>query len=526
MADNKRVLTFHSDAVPDDTLHITDMSGTDEISRYYVFTLGLVSKKPDIKFADLLTRPARIEIKQGVKLAGGDKRGVQTLKIGGLLRSFEQVEQRLDWARYRAELVSPLWKLSMNLRSHIFIDKTVPDIIKEVFKDHGLADGTDFELRGLSGYPKREFVMQYQESDLDFIDRWLEHEGICYFHEHSDAGSKLVLANATAGHRPVQGNPAIAYKPIADADNRVEAGEGEDWFREEVIPVFHCKQHVIPKQVILKEYNWRKPNEDLKVDHDVQKDGVGIVYEYNNHYQDVAEGKKCAAIRTEEHVCREIVYSGESDCRSFRAGGTYKLENHYREDYNKSHLLIAVNHSASQSIELASNSATNATYRNSFSSVPADRVFRPMRRTPWPHIAGFISAKVDGSGSGEYPEIDDMGRYKVKLPLDLTDKKDGKASRYVRMMQPYAGGGMGMHFPLHKGTEVALIFLDGNPDRPIIAGAIPNPDTASPVAGANQSQCALHTSGGNKLVIENQAGKQSMTMSSPAGNTVFSIGIG
>jgi type VI secretion system secreted protein VgrG len=135
-----------------------------------------------------------------------------------------------------------------------------------------------------------------------------------------------------------------------------------------------------------------------------------------------------------------------------------------------------------------------------------------------------MSAKIDASGSGQYAEIDDMGRYKVKLPLDLSDKKDGKASRYVRMMQPYAGGGMGMHFPLHKGTEVALMFLDGDPDRPIIAGAIPNPDTASPVAGSNQTQCKIHTGGGNTITIEDQDGAQRMVMFSPTSNTIMTMG--
>lgn len=528
MADKKHVLTFHSDAVEDGSVHILELTGIEEISRYYVFTLDLVSKKADIDFKEMLKKPARIEIKHGVKLAGGDKRGQQTLKVHGLLRSFEQVEQRLDWVRYKAEVVPPLWKLSMNFQSRIFIEKTVPDIVKEIFKDAGMSDGTDFEFKLQGSYPTREFVMQYEESDLDFIDRWLEHEGIFYFWEHSDQGSKMILANATAAYNPMQGTPTIAYKPVADTNNRVEAGDSdkasEDWFREEVIPIFHCTQKVIPKKVILKEYNWRKPTDDLKVEQDVSSEGIGTVYEYNNHYKDAGEGKKLAEVRSQEHLCREVIYSGESDCKSFRAGATYTLEKHFRDDYNKEHLLIGVTHSASQTVELASNTTIDAKYRNQFRSILADKVFRPLRQTRWPNIAGFMSAKIDASGSGQYAEIDDMGRYKVKLPLDLSDKKDGKASRYVRMMQPYSGGGMGMHFPLHKGTEVALMFLDGDPDRPVIAGSIPNPDTASPVAGGNQTQCAIHTGGGNKIVIEDTDGGQQISLFSPTSGTSITLG--
>jgi type VI secretion system secreted protein VgrG len=528
MPENIHVLTFHSDALEDGTLRILELSGFEEISRYSVYNLELLSKKADIDFSDMLQNPARIEIKKGVKLAGSDKRGIQTLRIHGVLRSFEQVEQRLDWVRYRAELVPPLWKLSLTTQSRIFLDMSVPDIVKEVFQQYGFSPGTDFEMKNLSGYQPREFVMQYEETDLDFVDRWLEHEGIFYFWEHSDQGSKLVLANATAAYPATQGTSTISYNPLADTTDRVEVGESdkaaEDWFREEAISTYRCTQKVIPKKVVLKEYNWRKPTDELKVEQDVAKEGVGTIYESNNHYKDTGHGKKLAEARAQEHLCREIVFSGESDCKSFRAGATYKLEKHFRSDFNKDYLLISVNHSASQTVELATNQTINAEYRNTFSAIPADQVFRPLRQTKWPNIGGFISAKIDASGSGQYSEIDDMGRYKVKLPLDLSDKKDGKASRFVRMMQPYAGGGMGMHFPLHKGTEVALIFLDGDPDRPIIAGSIPNPDTASPVTGGNQTQCAVHTGGGNKITIEDTDGGQQISLFSPTSNTSITIG--
>ena len=163
-------------------------------------------------------------------------------------------------------------------------------------------------------------------------------------------------------------------------------------------------------------------------------------------------------------------------------------------------------------------------YENAFTCIKADTQWRPELLTPWPSIHGVIHATIDAAASGEYAELDDQGRYKVKLPFDLSDVKDGKASRYIRMAQPYSGPGMGMHFPLHKGTEVLLIHIDGDPDRPIIVASIPNPDTESPVAGKNQTQCAIHTGGGNKIVIEDSAGGQRIALSSPTSNTFFSIG--
>jgi type VI secretion system secreted protein VgrG len=231
-------------------------------------------------------------------------------------------------------------------------------------------------------------------------------------------------------------------------------------------------------------------------------------------------------VRAEEIKCRERLYTGAGDHKAFRAGSTFQLSDHPRADFNAEYLLTEVRHHLDQVLGLPWASATGTTYRNQFVAIPKSQTFRPERKTEWPSIHGFMHAKIDAGGSGQTAEIDDQGRYKVLLPFDLSGKSGGKASRYVRMMQPYAGGGMGMHFPLHKGTEVLLGFLDGDPDRPIILGAVPNPETGSPVTGKNQSQCKIHTGGGNSLTIEDTDGTQSMKMHTPAGNTSISIGKG
>jgi type VI secretion system secreted protein VgrG len=163
-------------------------------------------------------------------------------------------------------------------------------------------------------------------------------------------------------------------------------------------------------------------------------------------------------------------------------------------------------------------------YRNEFRAIKADVVFRPERRTPKPRIVGSINARIDAAGAGDYAEIDDQGRYKVQLPFDISGRKDAKASRYLRMAQPYAGADMGMHFPLHKGTEVILTHVDGDPDRPIIAAAVPNAETTGPVTGGNQTQCAIKTGGGNQIVIEDSDGNQRIKMSTPHGGTVLQLG--
>jgi type VI secretion system secreted protein VgrG len=163
-------------------------------------------------------------------------------------------------------------------------------------------------------------------------------------------------------------------------------------------------------------------------------------------------------------------------------------------------------------------------YRNSFSVLPADIQFRPERKTPKARIYGLINAKVDAAGSGQYAELDEQGRYKIILPFDTSGRRDGKASAWVRMMQPYAGSDHGMHFPLHKDTEILLAFIDGDPDRPIIAGAAPNPGSPSLVNVDNQTKARLVSASGNEFHMEDQAGKERILLNSPATQTFVRLG--
>ena len=144
-------------------------------------------------------------------------------------------------------------------------------------------------------------------------------------------------------------------------------------------------------------------------------------------------------------------------------------------------------------------------YRARFTSIPATVPFRPPRRTPWPRIDGVINAHIDADSNGDYAQIDGEGRYKVKLPFDVGTTKGLASSRWIRMAQAYAGPGYGNHFPQHKGTEVLLAHVDGDPDRPIIVGAVPNAVTPGTVMDKNASQSVMQTASGIRLELEDSA---------------------
>jgi type VI secretion system secreted protein VgrG len=292
-----------------------------------------------------------------------------------------------------------------------------------------------------------------------------------------------------------------------------------------------CRQKRLPHKVILRDYNYRNPSLELKAETTVDPAGHGEVYFYGEHFKTPEEGNHLATIRSQELLCTECIYNGESSAANLSAGYLFTTQDHYRDSYNQQYLVVEVQHQGHQAIaglagrhgEL-SEGEKETEYANRFTAIPANVQFRPKRSATIPKFYGTLNATVDAAGNGEYAEIDDQGRYKVIMPFDRSGIAGGRASRWIRMAQPYAGNSYGMHFPLHSGTEVLLTFVDGDPDRPIIAGSVPNPETASPVNTANQTQSMIRTGGGNQLRLEDNAGGQQIHLSSPTEGSIISLG--
>ncbi len=507
-----QVITFRSDAVAADLLLVTKLSGVEKMSGLFEFSIELICPRADLDLDAVLYAPARLGLEVPAPLGDGQF-GTTTREIAGILAALEQSEKGQGWTKYRATFVPKLWQLTRSFRSRIFMDKTVDQLIGAVLEADGLSPQVDFEWKlsrqGKAGptperaiYPQREYVVQYEESDWDFVARWLEHEGIWFYFVNADGDGqqsteKVVFGDTPSTYGASEFESNIPYRPESE-------GKGNDRREAGQVTTFRCRQQRLPTKVAVNDYNWRTPSAELLLEATVHEQGTGVQIEYNDHFKTSDQGEAIATLRAEELSCRARWFHGESDCRTLRAGHTFTLRDHYRDDWNDSYLVVEIHHQAEQMISLESSSVTGVKYANTFQCIPASQAYRPERRTAWPSIKGVMHARVDAEGDGKYAELDEFGRYKLVFPFDehAADAKPGKASRWVRLAQPYAGPGGGMHFPLLKGTEVLVTHVDGDPDRPIIAGAVPNAELPSPASANNPSQNTIRTASGSVFQID------------------------
>jgi len=485
--------------------------GAEGISRTYEFEVLLIAEDLEIDLERVLRKPARFLIHR----EGGD------VAYHGILLHFEQLHEVDGVGFYRAYLVPRLRWLSLTHHNQIFLGKSVPEIVEETLKDGGLTSA-DYEFCLKDSYRPFEYVCQYGESHLDFISRWCEREGIYYYFDQSGGAEKVVFTDTSIAHTEMPQGSGLYYSPPSGLE-ALHLGE--------VVSFFNCRWSLTPSSVFLKDYNYMKPSLEVSGSTEVSAGGRGCFYYYGDHFLTPEEGQRMARIRAESILCRREVYHGESSVPYVCPGFIFDMRDHFRRDFNRRYLATEVRHEGSQAGYLIAGLQSQLAeaerrvyYRNAFTVIPASVQFRPERKTERPRIAGTITARIDAAGSGQYAELDEHGRYKVVLPFDLSGRKDGKASAWVRMAQPYAGNDHGMHFPLHKGTEVLLTFIDGDPDRPIIASAVPNPETPSVVTAGNQTMAAITTSGGNKIHIEDQAGNERILLHSPQQKSFVRIG--
>jgi type VI secretion system secreted protein VgrG len=462
-------------------VQISRMNGEEAISQLYAFDLEIVVLTPGELTIDEISGA---EVDLVFETAGRELRRVHGMVSG--------VEDLLDseplFRTFRLRISPRAFRLTLVETQEIFLDLSVPDIIKAKLALVGLGD-EDVQMRLMSTYPAREFVVQYKETDLAFISRLTEHLGISFFFEQHDGKDLLVFTDHAHGFSPIVREEPVIYRP---------RGEQCDVF------ALTQKRQVMPSAFVQQDYNYRTPLLDLTTTHEVPEGFAGGVVEYCQHPKTPEASQLLARIRAEERFAETHYLEGKSDVCAFSTGATFHLDDHPRFEGGKDFLLVAIRHEVTQVVLGLSINPEIIAYANEFRITESSRVYRPARTTKRPRIdgvlTGVIEPNVDGV-MGQMAQLDEQGRYTVRFYFDPSPIGGKPLSTHrVRMIQQHSGPNYGTHMPLKAGTEVLVIFVDGDPDRPLIMGSVHNPVTPTPVTSRNPSMHRIVTASG--IMIE------------------------
>ncbi|HTJ81115.1 MAG TPA: type VI secretion system tip protein TssI/VgrG [Polyangiaceae bacterium] len=494
---------IESSAFDTGTVLVAELRGRESISRLFELEVRVVTGGEALDEDALLTSATSIVFERRDAAGGATQ---EARRISGVVREIR--DRSLSESQHREyvlTLVPRVWQSTLTSTSDVCMDMTVPDIIQKKLVDSaGLEAGKDVELRLKSRYEPREFVVQYKETNLAFACRLAEDLGIHFFFEEGPDGREVM----------VFADDNSAFKPSAPASSAFTT-RGE----RALVFELEARRKLVPKAFAARDYNYRNPAMDLLGEAQVPALGTGKIDEYGPHAKTPAEATFYAKIRAEEANARSLEFEGKSDLPGLRAGSVVKLEGHPRGDLEL--VIVEVDHHVAQNVA-GFGDAKHEPYENTFRAILKATTYRPARVTPKPVVHGVVTGLVEAASPTELGAIDDQGRYRVMFMYDsVTGRGDGKASRPLRMAQPSAGASRGFHLPLKTGTEVIITCVNGDPDRPIIAGAVPNPQTPSPVTSANSEKSMWKT---NATSIAMDDDKPRCKVSVNGDEHVFQIG--
>lgn len=476
-----------------DVLLLASVTGTEAISSIYEYELEALSEDDAIDPKKIVGKSVTVELR-GKEIRHIDGYVVRMSK-GDMLETGKNKALR----QYRMTIVPWLWFLSKRVNCRIFQEMTAVDVIDEVLKDHNVIAKYQKKLK--STYKKREYCVQFNESDFDFVTRLMEEEGIAYYFLHDKGKHELVLVD--------QQN---AYSDCAESKVVYTQGDLKD---SHVFEWDHQYAYTTGKWSVT-DYDFTKPTTSLMASAPTVVDLPGIEqyehYEYPGFYATASDGKNAAGARmTADEVPHDII-KGASNCLSFYAGGVFQLAEHESKAETGKYLLTSISIRAKDDSYLSGEGNTQG-YSNSFQCIPAKVHFRPAVTRVKQVMRGPQTALVVGN-KGEEIHIDKYSRIKVQFYWDREGKLDANSTCYIRVAQAFAGNKWGSQFIPRIGQEVIINFLDGDPDRPIVTGAVYNADNMPPYATKTQSGIKTHstTKGGtsnfNEFRFEDKKGSE------------------
>ncbi len=476
---------------------VSAFEAREQISRPFIVDLDLAAEI-ELAFDDVVGKSALLTIES----QDGDR------FFNGIVNDFSQAGIDGRFFLYRARIVPVIALLAFEQDCRIFQKKKVDAIVRQVLEDAGIAgDLFDFRLQG--SYVQRDYCVQYRESDLDFISRLLECEGIFYFFEHTEDRHVAVFGDGTVNYQPISEKAQILYNP-----------GGSMVAEEEAISVFERTRRLHTGKYSMRDYLFKKPDLNLSTDATGSRYDKFEAYDYPGGYTTKKDGSDLAKVRLQEEILDGDTAMGQSDVARLLPGFTFKLSGHEIGSFNQEYFITEIVHKGKQPQVLGEKSKFDeaSSYGNSFSAIPSYVTMRPQRITPRPFVYGVHTAIVTGpKGEEVYP--DEHGRVKVQFHWDRLGKKDERSSCWIRVSQLWAGAGWGAMFIPRIGQEVIVDFLEGDPDQPIITGRVYHGTNRTPyllpeekTKSTIKSDSSKGGGGSNELRFEDKKGSEEVLL--------------
>lgn len=499
-------------------LDVEDFSGIEGMSRIYRYDIVFTSTDKHLDAAWFLRKPASLTIGTGLRVVLTEQK-----KVHGVITDFRRISGSADQTLYRITLRPFLSLLDKQFRSHrFFVNKSVPDVVALILQEHGL-HGWEYEFNLKQNYPKREQINQYQESDLTFIQRLLAEVGIFYFFTLQEDAQSEVVHFADAQRPLMFGKTLPVNSPSGMSDSGTESIWGLD--------VTH---NVVEANVTTRDYNHRDAQSVLQSSPaDMTRgDGEGKSYGEVYHYKlrHLERGEKIdpqaetanfyARLDHERFLADQTRITGVSNDATLSAAQVLTITDSLLPTLpvplQDPVLITGLEFTASR----------KAALRVSLQAVPYSETvcWRPPL-LPRPKVTGTMTARVTSAKANDiYAWQDASGLYRVQFDADRDGKSQGQESMPVRLAKPYGGDVYGFHFPLIQGTEVAIAFHEGDPDRPYIAHALHDSRHVDHVTEKNSTRNVIRTAGLNKLRMEDKRGEEHIKLSTEYGKTQLNLG--
>ncbi|WP_395490816.1 type VI secretion system Vgr family protein [Cedecea davisae] len=497
----------------DGSLDVLAFEGREALSLPFGYRIEFTSPDHAISREAMLMKTASLTLQAPVDQGAGIKIQQPVRVVQGVVTAFERFATSEDQTHYALTLQPRLALLSRSHQNAIYQDASVPQIVEKILRERHGMQGQDFLFSLSKEYPRREQVMQYGEDDLHFITRLLGEVGIWF---RFTADTRLNI-DVVEFYDSQQGYEKSLALPSVPPSGQHAKGVDSVWGME-------SHYHVVEKQVSTRDYNYRLATEDMNVQVDATRDDsttYGDAYHYADNYLTPGSpqernpapesGAFYARLRHERYLNGQTKLAGITSCPTLSPGAVLAVSggDEVTEVFAKGVVITG----------MSSHARRDSDFDVHFSAIPAggDYGFRPQpgRR---PVMAGTLPARVTSTTENDtYGHIDKEGRYRVNMLFDRDNWDTGFESLWVRQSRPYAGDTYGLHLPLLAGTEVAIGFEDGNPDRPYITGVLHDSAHGDHVTIRNYKRNVLRTPSNNKIRLDDNRGQEHIKVSTEYG---------